>query len=250
MVRQMAFERKDTVRILTLDGKISEEEYVVEVEKADRNGFIALVEAGSDRKIKVNQRRVLHNCSDGDAFVIEIGDKYRAVCPKCLYVREVTPSDDLLFCPDHGEIQLSWKKGERPMADATTTEKKETKDVKGAKDTKTSSAEKKTEKTVREPVKVDFDKLQKNSAFELWSKAVRFDHEKVNAQAHVLLITGKNPRKLCFNTYDGALGRKANSLPVSEFVKDSEVDGKKPWYAVKDVEKAKAKLTKAGYEQK
>lgn len=250
MAGRMTFERNERVRILTLEGHISQEEYVVEIERADRKGHIALYEVGTDRKVKVNQRRVLQNCNDGDAFVVEVGDKHRAVCPKCSYVAEVTPSDDSITCPDHGETQLQWRKGERPMADAAaTTEKQETEAPTASPEVKAKPTPAKKDKPTREPIVIDFENLKKNPDFELWTKkSVQFDHEKIDVQAHVLLFTGDNPRKLCFNTYDGTLGKKGRPLPTNEFVKDEEVDGKKSWYAVKDVEKAKAKLTKDGYE--
>lgn len=243
---RMTFSREQRVRILTLEGKVSPEEYSVEIEKADRKGYIALVEVGTNRKVKVNQRRILENCNDGEAVVVEVGDKYRAVCPKCSFVQEISANDDSITCPDHGETQLHWKKGERPMADATTTEKKE----RPAEDKKVKPTATKRDKPTREPIVVEFEKLRNNAAFELWTKkSVQFDHEKIDVQAHVLLFCGDNPRKLCFNTYDGTLGKKGKPLPIGAFTKDEEVDGKKPWHPVKDVDKAKAKLLKDGYEE-
>lgn len=242
---RMTFEHGQRVRILTLNGNVSDEEYEIEVEKADRKGHIALIQVGTDRKVKVNQRRVLTNCAEGEAFVIESGDKYRAVCPKCSYVQEVTGSNDVMTCPIHGETQLHWKEGERPMAEATTTaDKKE----KSAKKEKPPAVKK--EKPTRDPITVNFDELKNNGGFELWTKrSVQFDHEKIDVQAHVLLITGDNPRKFCFNTYDGTLGKKGKPIPVEAFLKDEAQDGdKKPWYAVSDVDKAKTRLIKDGYE--
>lgn len=244
---RMTFEQGQRVRILTLDGNVSKEEYEIEVEKADRKGHIALIQVGTDRKVKVNQRRVLTNCGEGETFVVESGDKYRAVCPKCNHVQEVTGIDDVMTCPNHGETKLHWKEGDRPMAEATTADKKE----KSAKKEKQPTAVKK-EKPTREPIVVNFDELKGKKGFELWTKrSVQFDHERIDVQAHVLLITGDNARKFCFNTYDGTLGKKGKPIPVDAFLKDGEVEGsdKKPWYAVKDVEKAKARLIKDGYEE-
>lgn len=243
---KMVLEKRQSVRILTIDGNISSEEYHVEIEKPDRKGYITLSQIGTSRKVKVNQRRVLINCNNGEAFVVESGDRYRAVCPNCTHFEEVTGNDDKMTCPRHGEIQLHWKEGERPMTDVTTAEKKE----KTAKKEKQPTAAKR-EKAVREPIVVDFDSLKKNTNFEIWTKkSVQFDHERIDVQAHVLLIAGDSPRKFCFNTYNGTLGKKGKPLPIDEFVKDSEVEGeKKPWYAVPDIEKARARLSKDGYEQ-
>lgn len=106
---------------------------------------------------------------------------------------------------------------------------------------------------VREPVKVDFATLMALPDCELWTKKnVKFDHVDVDVQAHALLLTGDSPRKLCFNTYDGVLGKKSPNLPIEQFVADTEVANAKrakPWFVVKDLGKARTKLGKDGYEQ-
>lgn len=67
----------------------------------------------------------------------------------------------------------------------------------------------------------------------------------------MLLYTGDSPRKLCFNTYNGALGKKASALPLEEFTAGTVGKGskKEPWFNVTDLDKTRAKLTKDGYEQ-
>lgn len=137
------------------------------------------------------------------------------------------------------------------MADAATKETKPATEKASKSKPKT---EKKSTKTVREPVKVDFAALKKLPNCELWTKKnVKFDHVDVDVQAHALLFTeGDAPRKLCFNTYDGVLGKKSPPLPIEEFVADTEVKNAKrpkPWFAIKDLGKARSKLGKDGYEQ-
>jgi hypothetical protein len=113
---------------------------------------------------------------------------------------------------------------------------------------------KKEAKPIREPVKVDLAALAGLQDCELWTKkGVKFDHPEVDVNAHVLVFSaGEASRKLCFNSYDGNLGKKSPPLPIDEFLADKEVSGAKrpkPWFQVKDLEKTKTKLGKDGYEQ-
>jgi len=233
------------VRILNVDGHVSKSQYLIEVDKPDRKGFVLLKNEAGDL-VKVNQRRVLKNCDAGDAFVIEVGDKFRAVCPNCTYVQEVTPNCEFLTCPTHGQTKLHWKEGERPVTDiaqnestSETAEKPEVAPTSQKKETKSQSQQ-----------AVNFDSLKSHNETELWTKkGIRFDHSKIDAQAHVLLFVGDNPRKLCFNTYDGNLGKKAKSLPIEEFLKNEKPEGFSSWYDVKNIEKAKTDLTSKNYEK-
>lgn len=139
------------------------------------------------------------------------------------------------------------------MVETTAAEKSEAKPAK-AKSAAKPAAEKK-EKVIREVIKVDFSALTSLAKCELWTKGhVKFDHPDVDVQAHVLIfVDGESSRKLCFNTYDGALGKKSPPLPISEFTTDGTVTtGKreKPWFAIKNLDKTKTKLAKDGYEQR
>ncbi len=245
---RMEFVSDQAVRYLDVAGKVSSNRFTVTTERSDRKGHIVLTEIETGRQIKVNQRRVLPDCAEGEAFVIQSGDRYRAVCPKCSEVAEVTPSNDAMECPQHGVFKLHWRQGERPMSDTTTTAKQEK--PKTPKADRKPSPEKK-QKVVREPIVVNLDELKKLKSCELWTKNnVPFDHERISVQAHVLLFIGQDYRKLCFNTYDGALGRKASALPTEDFCHNHvNGDGKPLWFAVKDIEKEKSKLAKDGYEK-
>lgn len=230
--------------------KIKDDKYV----RADRKGHIFLREEGGSKEQKIHFRRVLPVDVDGKAPVIESGDKYRAVCPGCGRVEDVDPSDSVINCPKCGETQVHWL-GVKPMTETTAeTGKKETSVKPAKKDSTKKPAAAKKDKPVREVIRVDFDALKALNNCELWTKGhVKFDHPDVDVRAHALvLVDGESSRKLCFNTYDGALGKKSPALPIDEFVNDGVVKtGKreKPWFAVKDLEKARAKLVKDGYEQ-
>lgn len=237
---RMTFERDQVVRILTLDGRISNEEYTVGHEKADRRGHITLQEVNTSRQVKVNQRRVLANCATGEVLVIQTGDKFRAVCPKCRSVVEVVPSDNSMGCQEHGTFPLHWKPGERPMADTTTEKKKPTKAVTKAAEKKPSPEKK--QKAAKAALPVDLHALKSHKGVELWSKKVSFDHALIDVQAHILIFVSE-PRKLCFNTYDSTLGRKAEPLPIDAFMAGEG----KGWFPVADLEKAREKFIKDGY---
>ena len=71
----------------------------------------------------------------------------------------------------------------------------------------------------------------------------------MDVKAHVLLIVDDNPRKLCFNTYNGTLGKRGNSLPVTAFQNDEMPEGKRLWFHVKNADKQRQKLLKDGYER-
>lgn len=255
------FKRSTRVRYLMMDGKISDDVYLIdpgtddeeegEYVRSDRKGHITLQQESGSRTLKVHFRRVLPLEIDGKAPVIESGDKYRAICPKCGRVKEINPGEDKLHCSTNcGEFTLHWL-GAKPMTDAAT---KETKQPTTEKAKKTKTEKKKTTKAPIQPVAVDFAALKALDNCELWTKKnVKFDHVDVDVQAHALLfIEGDAPRKLCFNTYDGVLGKKSPPLPIEEFTADTEVKNAKrpkPWFAVKDLGKARSKLGKDGYEQ-
>lgn len=260
------FRRGTRVRYLTMDGRISDDIYLIdpgtgeedegEYVRSDRKGHITLRQEGGTRELKVHFRRVLPLEIDGKAPVIESSDKYRAICPKCGRVKDISPGEDKLQCSTNcGEFPLHWL-GAKPMADAATKDTKSAEAAdKASKPAAKPKSDKKTSKpAAREPVRVDFDALKGLDNCELWTKKnVKFDHVDVDVQAHALLyVEGDQPRKLCFNTYDGVLGKKSPPLPIDEFVADTEVKNAKrakPWFPIKDLVKARTKLGKDGYEQ-
>jgi len=138
------------------------------------------------------------------------------------------------------------------MAEAVEKKAEKEKKEKPAADEKPKAE--KAPKVARQPITVDLDALAASDHCELWTrKDIKFDHERINVQAHTILFTGTHPRKFCFNTYNGTLGKSSEQLPIEEFLHDRAVKGakkEKPWFAVADLEKARAKLQKDGYEQR
>lgn len=240
---RMSFDSDEHVRILTVDGHISNAQYSVVIGRANRRGHVTLQEIGTTRQIKVTQRRVLVNCAEDGAFVVASGDKFRAVCPQCTYVAEINPSHDAFECPTHGTINVQWRKGERPLVSATASAKP----PKKAKTAEKKPPVKKQAQPAREQIIVDLQHLAGLEGCELWTKSnVRFDHAMVDVRAHTLICINGNVRKLCFNTYDGTLGKRGTALPIDEFLADTDTE-KKRWYNVKSVDAERARLTKDGY---
>ncbi len=257
------FQRGMLVRYITVQGGVSEDEYVIDPENqnevvvADRKGLVAICKHDQSTSLRVQSRRILPSGIDGMIPVIESNNKYRAVCNKCQNVLEISGATDNIKCERcDQELLLLWT-GDKPMNDAveTATESKIVDNPKAK--TPKPKAEKKMSKTVasQEPTKINLTEIAKSPNLELWTKrSVKFDHVEVDVQAHALLFIGDNPRKLCFNTYDGTLGKKTKSLPIESFVKDEEVTTEKkpahkPWFPIKDLEKARAQLKKNGYER-
>ncbi len=254
------------VRYVEMSGEISRGIYLIDQERSDRKGHISLKEKDGTRVVRVHHRRILPVDMDGKAVVIESQDKLWAPCPEDGAAVEVSPGDTQMICPKCSKtFTLHWM-GVKPMADTKTKEPKAEKEPKAPKAEKAEKAapkpkaeklpkEPKEPKAVKEPIQVDIPTLVKLKGCELWTKKnVKFDHERIDVQAHVLLFTGESPRKLCFNTYNGALGKKASELPTEQFVANEPIKGagqKKdtPWFPVPDLEKARTKLAKDGYEQ-
>ncbi len=236
---RITFQPNSEVRILCSDGRISNEVYTVESEKSDRKGLVIIKDSDTSKLVKVQFRRIIPVNSFGKAAVIESGGKCRAVCPKCNYVEVVNAATEHLCCPSHGLVELYWL-GVKPMTEVAVKKEKPPKE-------KPAKVEKEP-KAVRKPTAVDLHALSTTQHCELWSRNANFDHERVDAVSHTLLYVGTHPRKFCFNTYNGMLGKNANALPIDSFIHDKPVDGKKPWYAVADLDKTRAKLQKEGYE--
>lgn len=246
------------VRILMINGLVSTHDFIVgnpdaenKIERSDRKGYLTITDPVTNRSLKVHNRRILPTTVDGRAIVIESGGNYIAVCPNCGHADKIRAGADFANCPSCNIVNpLHWL-GAKPVMTAETVE---TAEVTTQTEANTPKAEKaqRAARVVREPVVIDLAKIAATENCELYTKKnVRFDHARVDVQAHVLIFTGENPRKLCFNTYNGALGKKSTELPLNEFLTDSATSGKKakPWFSVSDVEKTREKLVRDGYEK-
>lgn len=269
------FPRGQAVRYISVQGRVSEEEYVIDPDNpnetivADRKGLVLLKSRDGKKEFRIQSRRILPVSVGNRIPVIESGNKYRAVCDKCQNVLEITGSMENITCHRcQATLPLFWI-GDRPMNDSHANAATATTDTTvnnvpkvKAKSPKpqakhmdnTATTHREAKKESQAPT-INLAELAQKPHLELWTKrSVKFDHVEVDVQAHALLFIGDNPRKLCFNTYDGALGKKATSLPIDAFIQDHEVSSSdkaahKPWFQVKDLDKARAQLKKNGYEK-
>ena len=266
-----SFKRGSKVRILTVDGKVSKNVYRVdpleeddpdysEYVKSDRKGLVRL--QGQNETINVLFRRILPNSVDGQAPVIDSGGKHFTVCPDCGAVLEVSAANQV-DCSNCSKIsQLYWlgvkpmtqTNPETPIAEAT----QEVPTTQAATSTTTTvvetpTASKPTEFKAKRPAQTErkavcLETLANLENCELWTKSdVKFDHVNVDVKSHALIFTGDNPRKYCFNTYDGSLGKKAKDLMITEFLANDSSAGAKIWHPIKDLAKNKEDLNKKGY---
>lgn len=207
--------KEGDVKILDQLNKVSKEVYHIEAQMASVNGNVQVTNKKTGEVISINQRRILPKDLEG-TLSVKFHKKSHATCPHC-----------------NKTFVLNWFGGDsEPM----TTQAPEHK-------------EKKTEKT-----EFDLGKLKELKKCQLWSKATKFNHESLSTESHVLVFVDKEkPRKLCFNTYGGTLGKGRSSLPVNEFIKDQDVEGGKsprPWHYIQNLDKELEKLAKKGYEKK
>lgn len=236
---RMRFEVHSKVRILLIDGTISKEIYTIAEARSDRHAYILL--RHDNKETKVHHRRVIPISVDGKITVVESGDKYWALCPTCGEVTQIgldTITVTCLRCKSEPR-ELFWL-GVKPMSNVETTTI-----TKGKQPEKTATPE-----VTPEQPKVDLAIIAKLPKCELWTKKnVRFDHVNIDVQAHTLLYIGTEPRKLCFNTYNGTLGKRPGMvLCTDEFIEGTAPKDKKtPWFPVANLEKVRAKLIKDGY---
>lgn len=229
---RVSFTIDDEVKILELDGRVSDDIYIIKQNRSDRKGHLLLIHKLTEAIRKVHHRRVLpKGYEDGMATVLEVSNRFYALCPKCGKKEEILPTRDDLQCPDCGRFNLFW------ISDKPDIEVYKTKKL---------SIRKPKEMTKQ--TKIDLDAISKLPDCELWSKIVSFDHEKIDVRAHVLILTTEPHRKYCFNTYDGILGKKTSKLYIEDFMKGFIGYEGVRWFSISDIEKARKKLIKTGYE--
>ena len=226
------------IRIIDEKGKVSDDVYIVRASRSDRKGHVLIEKDGVT--LKVHYKRVVSKESHGKAVCVESAGRYFVMCPECQTTTEIEPDGDHYTCSAHGVKSIYWT-GIKPTAS------KQSKPIKPKELTKKVSKPKEQKKMKQSTV--NLEELAKLPNCELYSlKNVKFDHARVEVNAHTLLFTGENPRKLCFNTYNGNLGKKSAELPIADFLADKQDDNKR-WYPIKDIVKTREQLEKAGYER-
>jgi hypothetical protein len=220
------------VRLLTPEGGISSELYEV-IGPADRKNCIYVSDCNS-KQSRVHKERVLPIDSLGKLAAVKQGDKLKTACPICS--RILTADGNTAECPVHGKLQITSNEHfNNPDKVSTTQQEKQMS---------------KTDTTTT----VDFTVVVQYGV-ELWTKQqLKFSDPHTDVQSHVL-IADEPPRKLCFNTYNGALGKKKsnteeNFLAQLQAFKDgvAVIPSGTSVYPLKGtLDDARKRLTKTGY---
>lgn len=243
------------IRIIDGLGKPSKEVYRIVSSRSDRKGQ-ALVECDGVQS-KVHYKRIIPLDSDDKAICMESAGKNIATCPVCYHFLELNPNDQQFSCPTHGQKSILWI-GVKPVISKQPKPEKIKQPVgrevlikqsDGSYLASNKVIKRKGDQKGMKKAPLNLDDLAKLANCELYTlKNVEFDHARVEVNSHTLLFTGDNPRKLCFNTYNGNLGKKSADLPIADFIADKSEN--KRWYSVKDVSKAREQLEKNGYERR
>jgi hypothetical protein len=221
----------DLTRVIDLVGKVTVDAYVVLEERSDRRGHILLQNKRTGVQCRVNYRRLVPYSAD-KACLIKSGNRTWAVCPACTALH-AEYTDSISCC---GTYKVAAQIAPVPECISNLLAGQPMTNDEAA----TPAAD-----------KLDVASLASLPDCELWAKRnLRFDDERTSVSAHALLCVSGKPRKLCFNTYNGMLGKRGGELPVQEFLADSKPVGRKGavWYYI-DAQKARQKLIKDGYEK-
>lgn len=227
----------EQVRVLNLNGTISQAVYTIQQDKSDRKGHVSLSDT-QGKELKVNHRRIIPFSTNATACVVEVGDKYKVVCPTCGHVDTIRIVADKYTCSNCTTTSQCHWINTKPLKEII-------KEVKTQKPKVQVAMQKETKET---PAIVDLAALAKTENCKLYTKKnIKFDHERIDVQAHVLIHTNETvSRKMCFNTYNGTLGKKLTELPVQDFTEGKESNR---FFKVPDLNKLVDKLKKEGYEE-
>jgi len=234
------------VRILSHDAIISKETFEVVKPPDPKNQMI--LEDRQGTTLQIHKDRVLPEDSAGKAAAIDLNGKYTGFCPEC--ATGIPVENGTIECPAHGVFEVVMTSGQQPQK-------------KSKKKSKSKGTSKKRDeqmpKETAQPAVVDLAAVA-GYGTEVWTKPqLKFDHAKVDVQAHILIA--EDPlRKLCFNTYDGTLGKKKTGDPIEELQLEAfktntaatsgKSTGKIIGYQVKGtIDDVRKQLAKAGYKK-
>jgi hypothetical protein len=223
---------------MTPNGDVSSDTYEI-VGPADRKNcvFVSATDgANKGKQLRVHKERILPENALGKSVAVVIGGKLKTVCPTCS--RFLIVDKNIAECPVHGRIKItSHEHLNNP--DSTSIVQQETKMSKT--DTITM---------------VDFTVVAQYG--ELWTKQqLKFSDPHTDVQSHVLLADNPS-RKLCFNTYNGALGKKKSNTD-EVFISQLEafknnvapaVSGASVYSLKGTLDDARKRLEKSGYAKK
>jgi hypothetical protein len=186
------------VRRINLDGTVTSTEFQILSAHSNRHGLVDMMDTVTNEVVQVHNSRIMPTDYKDEALVVAVADKYFVICTNCgdsvLYVGEIG-SHSCQKCTKTSELKWLCPK---PIG---VIPKPKVKRVK-----KTS-------------LKMDVQKLLSLEHCELWWRTMVFDHPEVDAKTYMLIYSHDSVvRKLCFNTYNGMLGKKAKELPIEGFL--------------------------------
>ena len=220
------------VRLLTPEGGVSDELFDV-VGPADRKNCIYVV-GGTGEQLRIHRERTLPADSLGKLVAVRHGDKLKTACPVCS--RTLITERDFAECPVHGKHRI------------TSHEHLNSTDSPSAPKQEEPMSKTDTATTVDFAVVVQY-------GVEVWTKQqLKFSDPRTDVQSHVLLADSP-ARKLCFNTYNGALGKKKSNtddgfLAQLQAFKDNVAvapSGTSIYPLKGTLDDARKRLEKAGY---
>ncbi len=234
------------VRVISPDGVVSSDTYEHNAECATDSKGRVMITDGNGNSIAVHKLRILPEDSFGKAVVIEKNNRQFGHCPKCNKAVELDDNGEFR-CPECGVFDT--------IGDSIKPiRSKKTKPSRPPKEEKPVTQSEPKVKTKKSPAVLDIEIVKTHG--ELWTKfQQKFDHAQIDLQSHILL--NEEPlRKLCFNTYNGSLGKKSKEpekeLKLTHF-KDNSPDeqGKSVGYVLKGetIESMRQKLDKDGYKR-
>lgn len=229
---RVSFVKGSFVRIIEVDGSLSSTKYIIDIERSDRRGSVVLIDPKGNR-LKVHHKRVVEFLDD-KSTVVESNGAFWSLCPKDGSMTKVDASVDKVTCSQCNLTHETHWIGVKPMQVVKQPKEVKEKAVK-EKAVKEKPVKEKPQKVVVKPAILDVSELKKLTNIEVWVKNTAFGSATMDVKSYVLLFTGDNPRKLCFNTYDGSLGKKITELPIKEFIADGPM-AKLRWYPVKNLE--------------
>jgi hypothetical protein len=221
---------------MTPEGGVSNELYEI-IGPADRKNCI-YVSDKDGKQLRVHKERMLPTDSLGRLVAVDHGGKLKTACPVCSRILIV--EKNIAECPVHGKLQVtSHERLNNPGDDTPETQQ-----------------EKHMSKTDAATM-VDFTVVA-TYGVELWTKQqLKFSDPHTDVQSHVLLADSP-ARKLCFNTYNGALGKKKSNteetfLSQLQAFKDGVAvapSGTSVYPLKGTLDDARKRLEKAGYTKK
>jgi hypothetical protein len=223
-------------RLITSEGGVSDDLYEV-IGPADRKHCVFAIGSNGD-KVRIHRERLLPVDSNGKLVAVMHNGKLKAACPECS--RTLVVLGDSAECPVHGIKPITSHEHLNGFNNpAVETEKEHV-------------------MPKNEVTTIDLSTVAEFGS-ELWTKPQRkFSDPHTDVQSHVLLADNP-PRKLCFNTYNGTLGKRKKSKTDSTFAqqlqsfKDNVTmspDGASVYPLKSTLDDARKKLEKTGYVKK